>query len=80
VVAQRGLKIGPRSAGVSLRQARHDSIEAIIQQLTVQRDDVSGVDINQEAASLLMFERMFQAMAKLINAQDRSIQLLMELI
>ena len=65
---------------VAARQTRHDSIQNVMDGLLMRRNDVSGVDVNQEAASLLMFERMFQAMAKHINAQDRSIQFLMELI
>lgn len=65
---------------VAARQTRHDSLQNVMDALLRRRNDVGGVDVNQEAASLLMFERMFQAMAKHINAQDKSIQLLMELI
>ena len=65
---------------VAARQTRHDSLQNVMEALLRRRNDIGGVDVNHEAASLLMFERMFQAMAKLINAQDESIQLLMELI
>ena len=65
---------------VAARQTRHDSLQNVMNALLGRRNDVSGVDVNEEAAGLLMFERMFQAMARLINAQDRAIQFLMELI
>lgn len=63
---------------IHLRQARQTSVENVLQQLVNQRDGVSGVDINEEAAKLLVFERMFQAMAKFLNVQDQSLQYLLE--
>jgi len=65
---------------VSLRQARKASLENILQQLSNQRDMASGVDINEEAAKLLVFEQLFQAMARFITVQDESMRLLMEII
>jgi flagellar hook-associated protein FlgK len=53
---------------------------SLAQQLANQREAASGVDINQEAAKLLVFERMFQAMAKFIGAQDRAMQTLMDVV
>ena len=66
--------------GVAVRQALHEAITQILQQLENQRDEVSGVDINEEAARLMVFERMFQAMSRFIGAQDRNMGTLMELI
>ena len=66
--------------GVAVRRARHDAVAQVLQQLENQRDTVSGVDINEEAARLLVFERMFQAMSRFIGAQDRNMDTLMELI
>ena len=66
--------------GVAVRRARHDAVAQVLRQLENQRDNVSGVDINEEAARLLVFERMFQAMSRFIGAQDRNMDTLMELI
>ncbi len=65
---------------VANRQARTEGLGSVLQQLNMQRDEVSGVDLNEEAAKLIVFERMFQAMAKVITTQDRALQSLMELI
>lgn len=65
---------------VRLRQARRDSLENVLGQLANQRDAVSGVDLNEEAARLLVFERMFQAAAKLIAVSDQALQFLFEII
>ena len=64
---------------IAVRQSRKESIDAVLQQLGNQRDNFSGVDINDEAAKLLIFERMFQAAAKTISTQDRALQYLYEM-
>ena len=63
-----------------VREARRASVEGILQQLANQRDLVSGVDVNEEAARMVVFERMFQAMAKVINTQQTALQSLMDLL
>lgn len=65
---------------VVLRDSRNASLENILQQLASQRDEISGVDVNEEAARLLLFEKMFQAMAKLLNTQKETMQVLVELL
>ena len=65
---------------IAVRQSRQASAEQVIQQLTTQRDELSGVDINEQAAQMLVFERMFQAMAKVITAQSKSMDALLELL
>ena len=65
---------------VVVRQARTTSLENIMQQLNKRREEISGVDLNEEAARLIVFERMFQAMTKVITMQDRALQSLMELV
>lgn len=62
------------------REARVEALNSVMRQLDQRRDDISGVDINEEATKLLMFERMFQAMSRLIASQDRAVQSLMEII
>ncbi len=65
---------------VAIRQARTEGLDSVLQQLNMQRDEVTGVDLNEEAAKLIVFERMFQAMAKVITSQDRALQSLMDLV
>jgi len=63
-----------------IKQMREDNIEGIIQNLANQQSDISGVDINNEAARLLLFEQMFQAMAKYLSIVQSSLLTLMEIV
>ena len=65
---------------LSVKKIRQDNLETMIQNFLSRQSDVSGVDINEEAAQLLIFEQMFQAMAKYMNTVNSSISSLMELI
>ncbi|MHC4122100.1 MAG: flagellar hook-associated protein FlgK [Planctomycetota bacterium] len=65
---------------LSVKQMRQDNIEAIVLNLATQQGEVSGVDINDEAAQLLVFEQMFQAMAKYMDIINSSLASIMELI
>jgi flagellar hook-associated protein 1 FlgK len=65
---------------LAIKQMRQGNIEVTIQNLTNQRDTISGVNINDEAAQMLVFEQMFQAMAKYMNAVHSSLSSLMEIV
>jgi flagellar hook-associated protein 1 FlgK len=65
---------------VSTRETEQGNIELIVQNLESRRDDISGVDINEEAAELLIYEQMFQAMAKYISTIQTSMESLMEIL
>jgi flagellar hook-associated protein FlgK len=65
---------------IQFAESRHSSLGSIIHQLLTQRDDISGVDVNDEAGKMLMFERMYQALAKLINTQQRALEALLEML
>lgn len=65
---------------VSLARTRKESSEQVILQLENQRDVISGVDVNEQAANLLILERLFQACSKVINAQDQTLEYLLELL
>ncbi|MHC4720648.1 MAG: hypothetical protein ACYSYT_09250 [Planctomycetota bacterium] len=65
---------------MSVKEMGQDSIEVIIQNLSNQQSEISGVNINDEAAKLLVFEQMFQAMAKYISTLQSSMASVMELI
>lgn len=65
---------------VALRQSRQDNIEAVIQDLKKQQSEISGVNINDEAAQLIVFETMFQAMAKFLTTQQTVLMSLMDMV
>ncbi len=65
---------------VSLRQDRQDNIEAVIQDLEKQQSEISGVNVNDEAAQLIIFEKMFQAVAKYMTTLQTMITTLMDVV
>jgi flagellar hook-associated protein FlgK len=65
---------------ISVKQMQQDSTEAVIQNLANQQSEISGVDINDEAAQLLVLEQMFQAMAKYIASVQSTISTIMDMI
>ncbi len=65
---------------ISIKQMRQDNIEVIVQNLANQQGQISGVDINDEAVQMIVFEQMFQAMAKYLNTIQSMMSSIMELI
>ncbi|MCJ7776705.1 MAG: flagellar hook-associated protein FlgK, partial [Sedimentisphaerales bacterium] len=65
---------------VSVRQMQQDNLETMVQNLVGKRNEISGVNINDEAAQMLIFEQMFQAMAKYLTIVQSSMQTIMEII
>lgn len=65
---------------VSVKQMRQENIEIMVQNLANRQSEISGVDINDEAARILMFEQMFQAMAKFMSTVQSSILTLIEIV
>jgi len=65
---------------VALRKTSCQSIESIIQNLQKRQSETSGVDVNEQAAQMLIFEQMFQAMAKYLGAVQTSLTTIMEVI
>jgi flagellar hook-associated protein FlgK len=65
---------------VALKQARQENIEAMLQNLSKQRSDMSAVNINDEAAQLLVFEQMFQAAAKYLGSLQTTMRVLMDMV
>jgi flagellar hook-associated protein FlgK len=60
-----------------VRQMQQENLEVVMQNLNNQRNEVSGVDINEEAAQLLLFEQMFQSMAKYLSTVKSTMESLM---
>ena len=65
---------------LSVKKMRQDNIEVMVQNLANQQSEISGVDIDDEAAQLLIFEQMFQAMAKYISTIQTTMLALMEVV
>jgi len=65
---------------ISSRTARQEAFQNVVNQLENQRSDASGVDINDEAAKLIVFEQMFQAMAKFLGTQKQAMDALFDLL
>lgn len=65
---------------ISVKQSRQDNEEAMIQNLEQRRSDISGVNINDEAAQLLVYENMFQAMAKYLNSVQTVMTTMMNMV
>jgi flagellar hook-associated protein 1 FlgK len=65
---------------ISVSQMQQNSSTGIWRSLSQQRDEISGIDMNDEASKMLVFERMFQAMAKYINTVTRSLDTIMSLL
>ncbi len=65
---------------IALKQSHRENIEAVIQNLEKKRSEISSVNINDEAAQLLVFEKMFQAMAKYLGTLQTTMSSLMDII
>ena len=65
---------------VSLKATQRENIEMMLQNLANQQAELSGVNINDEAAQMLVFEQMYQAMAKFLSTIQSSISSLMEVV
>lgn len=63
-----------------VKQARKDNIESMVQNLSNQQSEISGVDINDEAARMLVFEQMFKAMSKYISTIQSLLISIMEIV
>ena len=63
-----------------VKQTRKDNIESMVQNLGNQQSEISGVDINDEAAKMLIFEQMFKGMSKYLSTVQSLLLSLMEII
>ncbi len=63
-----------------VKQARKDNIESMVQNLGNQQGEISGVNINDEAAQMLVFEQMFKAMSKYMSTIQSLLISIMEIV
>jgi flagellar hook-associated protein 1 FlgK len=64
---------------LSSKQSSKTNAENLMQNLSNQQSEISGVDINEEAAQMLVYEQMFQAMAKYLATVQNTLTNLFEL-
>jgi flagellar hook-associated protein 1 FlgK len=57
-----------------------ENVEVLVQNLNNQQNEISGVNINDEAAKMLIFEQMFKAMAKYLSTLQSSLSTIMEIL
>jgi flagellar hook-associated protein FlgK len=65
---------------VALRESRQKNVEAMLQNLQKQQSDLSSVNINDEAAQLLVYQQMFQAAAKYLSTLQETMTTLMNML
>jgi flagellar hook-associated protein 1 len=58
--------------GSDIQQAttQSNTQDIVVQQLQTQRDSISGVSLDEEAANLVQFQRAYQAAARIVNVVD----------
>ena len=63
------------------RSAREiaNGTDEVIHQLSMLRDQISGVSVDEEAAMLMRFQRSYEANAKFFQVADRALEMLMNL-
>ena len=70
------------SVGTTTRQAEvtRDSQKSLLDQVTAQRESISGVNLDEEAANLVKFQQAFQASAQIIAVTDTLFQTLISAV
>jgi len=63
-----------------VKQTRKDNIESMVQNLANQQSEISGVDINDEATRILLFEQMFKAMSKYLSTIQSLLFAIMDIV
>ncbi|MBM4017738.1 MAG: flagellar hook-associated protein FlgK [Planctomycetes bacterium] len=65
---------------VAVRSARVEALQQSNRLLTAQRDEATGVDINEEAAKLIIFQQLFQSMAKYLATVRQTNETLFDIV
>ncbi len=65
---------------IYLKEIEVKNMEVVMHNLKMQQSEVSGVDINDETAKMMMYEQMFQGMAKYINTVQSTLEALMDVL
>jgi len=65
---------------LSVKQMSQSNTETLVHGLTTQQSGISGVDTNDEAAQMMVFEQMFQAMAKYLTTVNATLASIMNIL
>jgi flagellar hook-associated protein 1 FlgK len=65
---------------ISVKQTIYNGSEVVLKDLNTQQSNVSGVDVNDEAAQMLMYEQMFTAMSKYLNTVHSRLMSMLEMM
>jgi flagellar hook-associated protein 1 FlgK len=65
---------------LSVKKTSQSNTETLVQSLVGQQSNISGVDTNDEAAQMLVFEQMFQAMAKYLSTVNTTLASIMNIL
>ncbi len=65
---------------VQLKKMRSENMASMVESLSEKQAQLSGVDINDEAAQMLVFEQIFQAMSKYLATVQNSVATMMQIV
>ena len=65
---------------LSVKNTAQTNSEDLVLSLTNQESTISGVDINEESAKMLVYEQMFQAASKYISTVNNSLTSLWDIL
>lgn len=62
---------------INIKEMSEENLQSMVQNLENQQTEISGVDINEQAAQLLVFQQMYQAMSKyMVSVRDANASLM----
>jgi flagellar hook-associated protein FlgK len=62
---------------INIKKMGEQNLQSMVQNLENQQTEISGVDINEQAAQLLVFQQMYQAMSKyMVSTRDMNYELM----
>lgn len=65
---------------LSIVETRKDNTDAMLVNLNNQQSEGSGVDVNEESAQLLVYQQMFQSLAKYMSVINETLKNVMDII
>ena len=61
---------------MSQASVNYETSSSFLEQLTLERESVSGVSIDEEAANLIKYQRFYEAAARYISVVDELLNVL----
>lgn len=72
--------VGEMAVNSSAAQSTLDSAVVVFDSLSAQRESISGVNVDEEAVSMIRYQRAFEGVARFMGVVDSMLQTLMSLI